>query len=63
MLDCPLAGCRSIAAAVDAAQQIQADAWRADYTSELIDMLNVLGLLADLGPLQDQLLTAIIDGP
>ena len=31
-------------------QQIQAEAWRAEYTSELIDLLNVLGLLADLEP-------------
>ena len=44
-------------------QQIQAPAWRAEYTSELIDMLNVLGLLADLEPEQAQLLRTILDGP
>jgi hypothetical protein len=37
--------------------------WRAEYTSELIDMLNVLGLLADQEPKQAELLTAIADGP
>ena len=40
-----------------------ATAWRADYTSELIDLLNVLGLLADLEPEQGELLAHIIDGP
>jgi hypothetical protein len=44
-------------------QQIQATTWRAEYTSELIDLLNVLGLLADLEPKQAQLLRAILDGP
>ena len=44
-------------------QQIQATAWRADYTSELIDLLHVLGLLADLEPEQAELLADIIDGP
>jgi Type ISP C-terminal specificity domain len=44
-------------------QQIQATAWRADYTSELIDLLHVLGLLADLEPEQTELLARIIDGP
>ena len=44
-------------------QQIQATAWRAEYTSELIDLLNVLGLLADLEPEQAELLARIIAGP
>ena len=44
-------------------QQIPATAWRAEYTSELIDLLNVLGLLADLEPDQAELLAGIIDGP
>ena len=44
-------------------QQIQATAWRADYTSELIDLLHVLGLLADLEPEQAELLARIVDGP
>jgi hypothetical protein len=38
-------------------------AWRADYTSELIDLLNILGLLADLEPEQAELLARIIGGP
>ena len=37
--------------------------WRAEYTSELIDLLNVLGLLAELEPKQAELIAAIIDGP
>ena len=37
--------------------------WRAEYTSGLIDLLNVLGLLAELEPEQAELLAAIIDGP
>jgi Type ISP C-terminal specificity domain len=44
-------------------QQIQATAWRAEYTSELIDLLNVLGLLTELEPRQAQLLRTILDGP
>ncbi len=44
-------------------QQIQATAWRAEYTSELIDLLNVLGMLADLEPEQAELLRDIIGGP
>lgn len=37
--------------------------WRAEYTSELIDLLNVLGLIADLESQQADLLGAIIGGP
>lgn len=44
-------------------QQIQATAWRAEYTSELIDLLHVLGLLADLETDQAELLARIVDGP
>ncbi len=43
-------------------QEIQAKSWLAEYTSELIDLLHVLGLLVDLEPEQAQLLTAIVDG-
>jgi hypothetical protein len=44
-------------------QRIQPESWRAEYTSELIDLLNVLGLLAETEPQQAELLTAIADGP
>lgn len=44
-------------------QQIQATAWRAEYTSELIDLLHVLGLLANLETEQAELLARIVDGP
>ncbi len=44
-------------------QQIQATAWRADYTSELIDLLHVLGMLVELEPEQAALLTAVVNGP
>jgi hypothetical protein len=43
-------------------QRIQTDSWPAEYTSELIDLLNVLGLLEDLEGDQAELLTAILDG-
>jgi hypothetical protein len=46
-----------------ARQHIQATAWRAEYTSELIDLLNVLGMLADLEPEQAELLRDSIEGP
>ncbi|MBV8972226.1 MAG: N-6 DNA methylase, partial [Sphingomonadaceae bacterium] len=42
---------------------IQPDAWLAEYTSDLIDLLNVLGLLIDLEPRQADLLARIEDGP
>src|SRR5262249_9226717 len=44
-------------------EEIQATTWRAEYTSELIDLLHVLGLLADLEPDQERLLEDILDGP
>jgi hypothetical protein len=44
-------------------QKIQATAWRAEYTSELIDLLNVLGLLIELEPRQAELLQTILNGP
>jgi len=47
---------------VSALQDIQSDEWQADYTRELIDLLNILGLLADLEPAQGELLTAICEG-
>jgi hypothetical protein len=43
--------------------EIQAQSWPAEYTSELIDLLNVLGLLAGLEPQQAALLTEILNRP
>ena len=42
---------------------IQPDHWLPEYTSELINVLNVLGLLVDLEPRQANLLDRICDGP
>jgi Type ISP C-terminal specificity domain/N-6 DNA Methylase len=44
-------------------EQVQSSTWRVDYTSELVDLLHVLGLLADLEAEQAELLDAIIGGP
>jgi hypothetical protein len=53
--DRPIMGDRRVSALSD----IQLDHWSADYTRELIDLLNVLGLLADLEPAQAELLAII----
>lgn len=42
---------------------IQPDHWLPEYTSELINVLNVLGMLVKLEPKQADLLTRICDGP
>lgn len=42
---------------------IQPDHWLPEYTSELINVLNVLGLLVKLEPAQAELLQEIEDGP
>ena len=42
---------------------IQPDGWLAEYTTELLNVLNVLGLLVELEPTQSQLLEAICEGP
>jgi hypothetical protein len=42
---------------------IQPDYWLAEYTTELINLLNVLGLLVDLEPNQSELLDKICAGP
>ena len=42
---------------------IQPDHWLAEYTTELINVLNVLGWLVDLEPTQDALLEKICSGP
>ena len=42
---------------------IQPDHWLPEYTSELINVLNVLGLLVELEPKQADLLARVCDGP
>lgn len=42
---------------------IQPDHWLPEYTSELINVLNVLGLLVELEPKQADLLKRVCDGP
>ncbi|SHN55148.1 type ISP restriction/modification enzyme [Erythrobacter sanguineus] len=42
---------------------IQPDRWQPEYTSELINVLNVLALLVELEPKQADLLKRICDGP
>ena len=42
---------------------IQPDYWLAEYSTELINLLNVLGLLVDLEPVQAKLLEKICAGP
>jgi hypothetical protein len=43
--------------------EIQPNHWLAEYTTELINVLNVLGWLVDLEPAQAQLLEKICSGP
>jgi hypothetical protein len=43
--------------------EIQPDHWLAEYTTELLNVLNVLAWLVDLEPEQAQILEAICDGP
>lgn len=43
-------------------EEIQADYWLSEYTSELINLLNVLGLLVELEPQQADLLKRICRG-
>jgi hypothetical protein len=42
---------------------IQPNYWLAEYTTELINLLNVLGRLVDLEPIQAKLLEKICSGP
>ena len=42
---------------------IQPDHWLPEYTEELLNVLNVLGLLVDLEPRQADLLRRVVDGP
>jgi len=50
------------AAAVEAGE-IQPESWPAEYTSELINVLNVLGRLVEVEPAQAELLGRICEGP
>jgi hypothetical protein len=43
--------------------EIHPDHWMAEYTTELLDVLNVLALLVEMEPAQAQLLEAICEGP
>ena len=43
--------------------EIQPDGWLAEYTTELLNVIHVLGLLVQLEPQQKTLLNAICDGP
>lgn len=43
--------------------EIQPDHWLAEYTTELLNVLNVLALLVEMEPAQAKLLEAICDGP
>ena len=43
--------------------KIQPDAWLAEYTTELLNVLNVLGLLVELEAAQETLLERICSGP
>ena len=43
--------------------EIQPDHWPAEYTTDLIDLLSVLGLLVDLEPDQARLLDRVCSGP
>ena len=56
----PIIGDRRPPSPLDA---IQPDHWPAEYTSDLIDLLNVLGRLVKLEPAQAALLTQVCAGP
>lgn len=43
--------------------EIQPDHWLAEYTTELLNVINVLALLVEMEPDQAQLLEAICEGP
>ena len=42
---------------------IQPDYWKAEYTTELINVLNVLALLVDMEPIQAKWLERVCSGP
>ena len=43
--------------------EIQPEGWLAEYTTELLDVLNVLALLVEMEPAQAKLLEEICGGP
>jgi len=43
--------------------EVQPDGWLAEYTTELLNVIHVLGLLVQLEPQQATLLQTICDGP
>jgi hypothetical protein len=43
--------------------EIQPDHWLAEYTTELLNVLNVLTLLVEMEPAQSKLMEAICGGP
>jgi hypothetical protein len=43
--------------------EIQPDHWLPEYTTELLNVINVLGLLVKLQPRQAELLDEIVEGP
>ena len=55
----PLIGDKRPPSPLDA---IQPDHWLPDYTTDLLDLLHVLGRLVALEPRQAELLTRILDG-
>lgn len=44
-------------------ETIKPDRWLPEYTTELLELLHVIGLLVDLEPRHAELLTAVCDGP
>ena len=42
---------------------IQPESWPAEYTTELLNLLNVLGLLVELEPAQAAMLEPVCGGP
>jgi hypothetical protein len=44
-------------------EDIRSDVWLPEYTSELLNVLNILGRLTELEPAQADLLARIVDGP
>lgn len=44
-------------------EKVRPDRWLPDYTTELLDLLNVIGLLVDLEPKQAQLLDEVVERP
>ena len=57
--DRPIMGARRLSPLLE----VQSRTWRAEYTRDLIDLLNVLGLLEELEPRQAKLLGTVLAGP